>query len=263
MSNVRTLKRRRLSDLFVTGTEVTLDDGQGDPITVWVSKISPMERRLAVDEAARPRAKTLSLKKLDNDAAEKLRFIDQIEELFGQSRESVIEFLMGPKLYELEISAQERIAAEDKWADKDYLAGLQKAWQDEMYDRYMENEEDEEAARVFKELKLYTDEVDASIADDREALHATYEDTPDEDLRSKALNQLIDTEADFVWMNELRRQELFYAVRDSTNHRERYFEDRAEVDHIDEHVFSQLLSAYLEVSVDSVEGKGSEETPSS
>ena len=262
-NNVRTLKRRRLSDLFVTGTEVTIGDGQGDSVTVWVSKISPMERRIAIDEAAKPRAKTLSIKKLPDDSPEKLRFVDQINDYVGEDRDNLVTFLMGPKMYELEVSAQERIAAEDKWAEKDYLMGLNKAWQDEMYDRYLADNEDKEAKRVFEELKAYTDEVDASLSEERDALKETYETFSDEDLANKALVQLIDTEADFVWMNELRRQELFFAVRLPEDHKERYFVDREEVDSIDEAVFSQLLTAYLEVSVDTVEGKDSEETPSS
>jgi len=262
-NNVRTLKRRRLCDLYVNGTEVVVDDGQGDPITVWVSKISPMERRIAVDEAARPRAKMLTIKKLPDDAPERLRFLDQIDELIGSDPDAIVDFLMGPRLYEVEVSAQERIAAEDKWAEKDYLTGLQKAWADEMYERYLLDPEDKEALRVFEGLKEYTEEVDAAVDEEREALRETYTVFSDEELRTKALNQLIDTEADFIWMNELRRQELFYSVRYSENHKERYFENREEVDHLDEHVFTQLLNAYLEVSVDSVEGKDSEETPSS
>jgi len=263
MANVRTLKRRRLSDLYVTGTEVSVGDGQGEDVKVWVSKISPMERRIAVEEAAKPRAKTLALKKLPDESPEKLRFIDQINDYVGEDRDGLVSFLMGPRLYELEVSAQERIAAEDKWAEKDYLTGLNQAWRDEMYDRYMADNDDKEAKRVFEELKAFTDEVDASLEEEKESLKETFDVFSDEELNSKALNQLIDTEADFVWMNELRRQELFFAVREPEDHKKRYFEDREEVDMIEEEVFTQLLTAYLEVSVDTVEGKDSEETPSS
>ena len=263
MANVRTLKRRRLCDLYVTGTEVSVGDGQGEDVRGWGSKIPPMGRRVAVEEAAKPRPTTLASKKLPDDSPDKLRFVDQINDYVGEDRESLITFLMGPRLYELEVSAQERIAAEDKWSEKDYLTGLNQAWRDEMYDRYMADNEDKEAKRVFEELKAFTDEVDESLEEERESLKETFEVFSDEDLSTKALLQLIDTEADFVWMNELRRQELFFAVREPEDHKKRYFENREEVDMIEEEVFTQLLTAYLEVSVDTVEGKDSEETPSS
>lgn len=262
--SVRAPKRRKLSDLYVVGKELTFDDGSGeDAVSVWVSKISPIEQRNAVDAAAAERARVLLYKKLPEEDPIRLRFQDQLNEMDGFNREVLVGFLISSKLYEAELSAESRLGAEEPWSKDDYLKGLQDLWLNEMQDRYMENEEDEEALRVYTELKKFADEVKEAIAEDESVLRVQYEETSLDELRSKAINQLIETEADFAWMNEFRRQQIFYATRTPEDHKIRYFEDRSEVDEIDDEVFGRLLTEFTSLTVDVLEGKDSQETPNS
>lgn len=262
---VRAPKRRRLSDLYVVGKELTFDDGaEGeDPITVWISKISPIEQRNAADEAAAERARVLRTRNLPADSTEKMRMFDQLVEMGGDDRETLVNYLISPKMYEAEQSAEARLAAEDPWSKDDYLQGLQDLWNKEHQERYLKDPEDEDALQTFNELKKFAEEVEEAVADEREALAAGYEGESTEEMQAKAVDLLISTEADFAWMNEFRKWQVFYAVRYDDNHKERYFESREEVDMVDSDVFARLLQEFLDLSVDVTEGKDSEETPNS
>ena len=141
MANVRTLKRRKLSDLYVVGKEIIFDDGSGEePVAVWISKISPIEQRNAVDAAASERARVLLFKRLPEDDATRLRFRDQLAEMDGENRDTLVEFLISAKMYEAELSAESRLGAEEPWSKDDYLKGLQDLWVKEMKERYYRDE---------------------------------------------------------------------------------------------------------------------------
>jgi len=264
MANVRTPKRRKLSDLYVVGKEIIFDDGSGEePVAVWISKISPIEQRNAVDAAASERARVLLFKRLPEDDATRLRFRDQLAEMDGENRDTLVEFLISAKMYEAELSAESRLGAEEPWSKDDYLKGLQDLWVKEMKERYYRDEEDKEAAQVYGELKKFADEVQEAVADEKDSLKSQYEDTPLVELQEKTIDRLIETEADFAWMNEFRRQQVFYATRTPEDHRVRFFEDRSEVDEIQDEVFERLLTEFTQLTVEVMEGKDSQETPSS
>src|SRR3954469_5704211 len=53
---------RRLGDLFVVGREVTFDDGQGAPISVYVRKLNTSEHERALRRANSERSKVLAAK---------------------------------------------------------------------------------------------------------------------------------------------------------------------------------------------------------
>jgi hypothetical protein len=123
MSEVIAPTRRRLTDLYVTGQEVKLNDGtEGeDDIVVWLSKISPIEQRDAADKATGARAKILAVKNTELHSERRLQYEDQVLDLGLISRQDWIDFLSINDLQEAELSNQERIAAEDEWSKNDYL----------------------------------------------------------------------------------------------------------------------------------------------
>lgn len=256
-------KRRRLTDLFVVGKSLELDDGSGEPIEIWLSKISPVEQRDAADSATVARAKILALKNADPSDPALAVYREQIEDLGVVDRDTRIEFLIGPKLQEAYLSAEARIASEDPWAKDDYLTSLQKAWTEGLAEKYDEDPEDEEAKRIYDELVKFSEEVNEAVAEAREDLVAGYEGTPDEDIERQALERALDAESDFAWVNEFSRWQVYYSVREPEDHDKRYFVDRAEVDLLDTQILNRLITEYRELTVDAFEGKDSEETPSS
>jgi len=96
-SRVISRSRRRLTDLYLTGKELSLDDGSDDPIVVYMSKISPIEQRDAADQATKARAEILVIKNSPDQAGERLLYEDQLFDLGLDSRDAWVEFLGADK----------------------------------------------------------------------------------------------------------------------------------------------------------------------
>lgn len=257
MSEVIAPSRRRLTDLYVTGGEVTLNDGENtdDSVTVWLSKISPVEQRDAADKATSARARILLVKNSPVHSEERLIYEDQLLDLGLTSREQWIEFIALSETQEAELSNQERIASEGEWAKNDYLEALQKAWNEGLAEKYQEDPEDEEAKKVYDELYRYTEEVLKATEEDKITIYEKYAEDTDEDLMQQAVDKIIEAESDFAWMNEFSRWQLYYAVREPNAKKVRYFIDKQEVDALDNRIVTQLLDKYREITVDPIEGK--------
>jgi hypothetical protein len=254
--------RRRLTDLYVLGKEVSFSDGaEGEePIVVWLSKLSPIEQRDAADNATGARAKILSLRSKDkSDATERQLAVyeEQLEDLGISDKDSMIEYLISTKLQQALQSNENRIGSEGEWAENNYLDALQKAWNDGIYEEYAKdsNEENDEAQRIYKELLRFSEEVQAATEEDKVNLVAEYEFSTDEELHKLVLDRTIEAEADFAWVNEFSRWQAFYAVRFAEEHKVRYFEDREEVDALDPKILNQILSEYTAMTVETTEGK--------
>jgi hypothetical protein len=248
--------KRRLSDLFVMGEEVTFDDGDGDGISVWVQKLTPAETQLAVEKSRPSKTKIISIKKLPDDHHLKLRYLDELESSGIEDKIDFIKFLIRPKLEEARLSAQERIAAEDEWSKDDYLSGLQEAWNDELQAKWVKSDDDsEEANRVYDELKRYTDQVIKEVESAEQELINELDDLSLEALQKRAVNRLIETHGDNVLIAEFRKQQLYYSVREADSHKTRYFDNIEEIDTLPEVIHTRLLTVYSELAVDSFEGK--------
>lgn len=250
-------KRRRLTDLYVTGKELEFNDGQDDePIKVWLSKISPLENRDAADTASSVRAGILALKNSpDTDDRRLAVYKEQLEDLGLVDRETMIDYIIAPEVQKALASAEAKIAEEEEWSKDDYLSSLQKAWNDGLSDKFAAEDDNEEAQRVYDELKRYTEQVVAEVEQEREYLRDSWVSSSDSELYEECLSKTIDAEADFAWVNEYSRWQLFYAVRDPEDHKERYFEIREEIDALDPKVLNTLLAEYRELTVDPQEGK--------
>ena len=252
--------RRRLTDLYSFGRDETFSDGQGD-VTVYLSKLSPLEMKRSAEKANASRASMLALKHLPNDHEDRLPYVDKVEDLELNDRDRLIDFLVAPKVQESFQSHLAQIASEDKWSKDDYLLSLQDVWNDGIKDTYALDPDNVEAKRVFNALTEYSEAVDSAVAADRDDYVNDLNDLPSVELRSRAVDRIIETEADYAWLEEFRKQQLFYSVRVPEDHRERYFLSRDEIDTLDDKVFNDLMGRFLEMTIDPLEGKDSEETP--
>jgi hypothetical protein len=248
--------KRRLSDLFVTGEEIEFDDGTGEPIKIWLQKLTPAETQMAVDKSRPSKTKIISIKKLPDDHHLKLRYLDELESAGLEEKIDFIKYLIQPKLEEARISAQERVASEDEWVKDDYLIGLQQAWNEDLQEKWVnQDEESDEADRVYDELKRYTDQVYKEVEAAEKELINELDDLSLEALQRRAVNRLIESHGDNVLISEFRKQQLFYAVRDADDKKNRYFENIEEIDTLPAVIYTRLLTAYGEIAVDSFEGK--------
>jgi hypothetical protein len=255
MSDVIAPKKRSLFDLYVTGEELVFDDGDGESVKIWVQKLTPGETQECVEMARPGKQKILSIKRLDDDDPQKLRYLDELESGGYETEQDYIEFILRDKINEAYISARERVADEEEWSKEEYLSGLQKAWNDELYAKWLADPDDEEASRVYSELKRYTDKVNEEAQSEKNELIYEIQDLSMQALKRRAVNSLIEEHSDNVLLNEFRKYQLYYAVRDGEDHSKRYFDSADQIKYLPEPVFNRIQNTFNDINVDSFEGK--------
>lgn len=265
MGNVIAAPVRRLTDLYLTGTSLILnDESDNDPIEVWISKVQPPEQKEAGRKAAASRAAVLAIKNLPDDHPDKVPYFDLFEEgaALGE-KERVVEFLLTDELAQVSLSVEAETAAKDKWAKDDLYESLSEAWNSGLNDKWITDPDDKEASRVYELLKEFTEEVENEIEARREGLKKDLMDEDSDVLLKRAVDQLIDTEANIQWLEEFRQWQVYYAVRLPANHTMLYFESKEEVERLDHRIFDRINETYESLVLSSIEGKELGETPSS
>lgn len=243
--------REQVKRLYEVGREIPLTD----EITLWVKKLTPAEDKEAISHSYGPRAKILSLLGASKDDSGLLEFIDTMESLGLGEREAQVNFLIAQDVQKAMQSQEYKIAAEKEWSENDYLITLQAAWNDGIQDRYNLDNEDEEAARIFNELKRYTEQVQKAVERDREDLYDRMNDKSDAELQDKILKLFIEHAAGNAQMVEYHAWCIYLATRLKDDHSVKFFESRDEVDTYGEEFYEKLLQTYLELTIDSLEGK--------
>lgn len=250
--------KRRLTDLYIVGTEVVIDDGDGEPVKVYIRKLNSGQHARAMRRANAERSKMLATKK-HPDSEEYVAQRVIVEQF---TRNDLLDYLAEDERQRRAAPLEAEIAAEEEWTNDDYLQGLRDAWNEELAERFIENAEDSEAKHVREELERFQEAVNKCIIGWVDKFKADQEDVPDEVLRERVFDKLIDVQASLAWLTEYRSCELWLAVRDEDRKTE-YFYTRDEVDLLPDEVAAQLQAAYREISVDPLEGKSSRQTDTS
>lgn len=252
--------KRRLEDLYVLGKEETFDDGTGDPITVWLQKLNPIDTSTALRRAAAARARVQAVRtEPDSDEYMALRLeMSEIKDAL-----TYITYLMGEPEMRITERSEAMLAAEEEWAKDGYLTGLKDLWQESLQTVYAVTPEDPDARRVFAELQRFNDAATLLAEEELAVIRDELEAETDEDLETKVFDRLISYHGNSAWLDEFRRVELWLGVREGDDHKKRYFTQRDEVDVLSGEVLGRLLGSFQLLTVDVTEGKGSEETPSS
>jgi hypothetical protein len=267
------MAKRRLEDLWVRGAFVDFDDGKGEPVTVWLQKLSPVETASALRRANAARARVKSVKAHpDSD-----EYMDLwLEVLSWETREELVEYLLAEPQANIEERVEAEMAFEDEWADENYLQGLRDAWESGGQAAYIvdpEGPEGVEAARVLAELTRFAEAAAARCAPEVAQARAQLEALSTEELQERAMDRVIRYRASSAWLTEMHLCEVFYGTHDAVPDAKqpgkwvalpgRYWTKRADFDRAPNEVLGPLLVKYAEVSVDVIEGKDSEETPTS
>lgn len=256
------MKKRRLEDLYIVGRETTVDDGNG-AVTVWLQKLNPMEHEKAVRRANAARVKVLAARRApdSDDWQEMLADADEVGD-----RDALIQFVSAEELSKRRESAEAELSFADEWKKDDYLDGLRDLWTDEenpMADQYAMDPNDEEARRVFLELKRFSDQVEEKVAPHVERLKRDFESVSDDDLRAKVADRMLEMKAGMEWLREFRACEVWFSTREPDDHKRLYFPDRSTVDQLADEVFTQLSEEYQKLVVAVDEGKASQQAPAS
>lgn len=265
-------QQRRLSDLFRVGREVTVGDDLGS-ITVWMQKLNPVEQEQAVRKAQAVRARFLAQRKSPDDEL----VISIASEAYDMDHNALVDYIVVEEASTNYSAIEARIAEENGWNENDYLLGLLDSWngQGEGNDKplsevYQNRDEDgmdpgdvKEAENVWKELNRYNEEIGAAIEEERVTLRAQYEAMNEEALRDLVQEKLVKAHADIMWALEFRKNQLFYSVRDVSDHDQYYFENRDEINRLPDKVMIPLYEALNDITLGGEEGKGSPEAADS
>lgn len=249
-------KTRRLTDLFVVGQEVVIDDGNFEPITVWLQKLNPVEHETAMRRASGARARVLSGKNEEE--------IEMAQDEAAQiTREVWIEYLVSDALGKRISALEAELSAEEEWSENDYLQGLKDVWEATLEKALEEDPEDISARKVQEELDRFRQQLDERIEGERATLVKDFEAKHDEDLERRVVDRLLQTRADLAWLNEFRKCEVWLSTREPENHRKKYFHSREEVDELAHETLMKIMTAYQSLAVDPLEGKDSGATQTS
>lgn len=254
------MKRRRLSDLYVQGKEVSLNDGGGDPVVVWLQKLNGVDRESCLRRANAGKARfMLEADKEDSEIFQAM--YAQVRDM--QDRNGLIGVVIAEELghYRQRIEA-ERSADEKTWGKDNYLQGLIDAWIGDdnnpgLAATQTESPDDLEVKRVLSEIERFEDEVSLEVRALATTVKKDWEDVPDDKLWRKATHRLLEMRGNEVFNAEFERQQLFFCVREPDNHAKRYFGTLADLDDLHETIVASLVRQYGRMVVDATEGKDS------
>lgn len=255
--------KRRLEDLYVRGRELPVDDGSGDPVVVWVHKLSPLDHEKAIRKASAARAQVVLSARSEDSEEWQEAYADVLD--LGK-RDVLVDYLLAEDLARAQESTEAELSFGEEWTKDGYLQGLRDSWEDpegSLRDRYATDPDDEDARRVFLELKRFADQVDAQVAPELERLRRDYQDVPEDQLRQQAVARFVELRSGMLWLREFHKSQIFFGTRDVDDHNKRYFAHRDQVDTLAPEVFQALLHAFDELMVEPAEGKDSPRTPSS
>lgn len=267
------MAKRRLEDLFVRGDFVTFDDGKGEPVTVWLQKLSPVETNNALRRANAARARVRSVKS-DPTSDE---YMDMwLEVLSWETKADLVEYLLAEPQSHIEQRVEAELATEEEWAAEGYLQGLRDAWLGGAQAAYIvdpESPEGIEGARILAEIDRFAAEARVKCEPEIAAARAQLEEEGLQELQSQAMDRIIRYRASAAWLNEMKLCEIFYGTHDAVPDAKvpgkmvathtKYWPSRADFDRVSNQVLGPLLTKYEELSVDVLEGKDSEGTPTS
>lgn len=254
------VKKRKLSDLFRRGEDVSITDGD-DTITVYLRKLNPSEEETAVRKANAARARYLAACK-DHDSE---TFLATLSDLLDFTRDQLLDYAASDELVRNAQVLEEEYAAAEEWSNDDYLQGIYEAWEGGLKDRYHEDDDgtDEEAQKVWKEIERYNQGLEALFEKERKKYRRDFEKMDEDEVRNEMAERLSKMQADLVWLVEHHKWEVYLGTRDITDRKSPYFESKEEVDELPEEVLTFLTKAYRDLNVEVDQGKDSPETATS
>ncbi len=252
-----------LRDLYKTQNQIAISDGV-NTVPVVVRKISPLQkekaqRRANAAQAIRKRAKN------DRDSEDYLSQLNQVQEVFGEAREQLLIVVVDEAmaLESQQIQARIMYDEDSEWAKDDYLQSLLDSWDNGMGQRFTDDPDDIDAAKVYAEIERFTTQVEAEVEEARGRMEDEWDLSGTPKLQEKVAEILLDRQALTLWHKEFIAARTYYSVRKVSDWRELYFDSIDEVLELDERTLQELVDAYDEISVDPIEGKDSPPAQSS
>lgn len=243
-------ERRRLTDLYVRGDFLELDDGAGDTIRVYIRKMPPTLHEKAVKRANAARSKTAA--ELRDESTDE--HLDLMSELEDMDLEDLIEYLVQDQMMARAQVVEAEILSDSEWGEDNYLEGLRDSWVNGLDEAYAQDPEDPEASKVRGELERFADELDKILDGERETIEKDVSSKPPEKLVEMVAEKFTDTRKSMAWLTEFRMCEVWLSVYEEDK-KTPYFTSREEVDMLEASTLIELQAKYREIAVDPLEGK--------
>lgn len=258
---MKIVQRRRLTDLYSRGEEYKIDDGEGDPIVLWIRKMTPADAEICYVKASAKRASFLAMGKEDPPADTYIALRAEIEKF---SKENLVMWATTTEMLKIEPQVEARLSFLDEWEKERYLFSLQeRSVEPSFVQRAEELPEDEEVVRVTKELERFRTQITKEIERERSAVVRQMEETSTVELVDTVLQSMLESQADQAWLTEFQKCQIWRCVFDGVNHSQRSFEAREEVDELQNEVIAKLGEVIDRVHVPDMEGKDSQQTQDS
>lgn len=258
---MKTEQRRRLTDLYARGKEVELDDGNGEPIRLWIRKMTPADAEVAYVKASARRAAFLAMGKEDPPSDAYIALRGEIEQF---TPDNLVLWVTANEMVKREPVTTARIASAEEWTKDRYLDSLKERVEDEDFKRKVEEfPEDEEVVRVNKELARFQEQVDKEVEKERKRIERETSGLSQTELIDRVLQNMLESQADAAWLTEFSKCQIWRCVFDGDKRSQRCFENREEVDELYAETVQALVSVIEELHVTDMEGKDSQQTPDS
>ena len=253
--------RRRLTDLYSRGEEFKIDDGEGEPIVLWIRKMTPADAELAYLKASAKRASFLAMGKEDPPSETYVALRSEIDQF---SKEHLVLWNTTTEMLKIEPQVEARVSFLDEWSKEGYLRSLQERVEDPDFSRKAEElPEDEEVVRVTSELERFKAQVVAEVERERSSVERQMEDTSIEELGDKVLQSMLESQADQAWLSEFQKCQIWRCVFDGVNRQERVFVSREGVNELQAEAVARISEVIDRIHVPDQEGKDSQQTPAS
>ncbi len=278
MAEAETKPRTHLSDLFKSGKELTVTDGDGIEYVLWIQRPTATQQDEARD-AANTRALRLKMQYKAKDGDRYLVLADTMDSMTDHdelvsTRAKYNEGDFRNQAFNEVLYDEERGTDWNK--DGKYLAligAISDRWDEisryneqmieaESDDR-LQPEDDEQLQTLLDEQQEFSDEVNERVEELSEEEQLKHVNKPDAQLRNEIVKESIEVEAKLFWYETFQIKMLYFACRKTEDNDLFYFSEPEDVLNLPSHIRQDLYNAYEELERGSEEVKNSLSLPSS
>lgn len=257
---VKKTKQPHLTELFTHGQEVTLSvyaNNQNYEIEVWMQRPNPVQRDKAQKMARAKRAASKAAMVSGEDALSVESEIDEMEK--EEICKSIIEFsandleeqAKNEVLYDKEIGSDWTAEGHDYFSlleahgnRMNELLEFNESLEEGQEEQFIEVSKDEELVAIMDLIEKFETEKKERLVLIKEAKTEALMRRKESELRKEFKKKWVDVEAGLAYYQEYRLWMLYYAIRNTDNHSQFYFDAPGDVLELPQMVQVQFFSAY-------------------
>jgi hypothetical protein len=242
---------KRITDLFVEGTELVLKDDPSDPVLLWINKLNSFEVEEARRDGGAGRSR-LMLALQEESSPDRILFDGEVK-TFDEAK--LREALLNVTANDRFVAAVEQVRNDADWAERlDIIHRVEPA----------EEISDEEKEILNKINKQYLDEVQARMDLKRQQEEADLRGLDLVSLRDKFTESWREQRGMNAFTREYNKSQLFFATRvcsaktrtavggwdhSGCDHRQRAMNSRNEVAQLPDGLLQQLVTTHESVQI--------------